>query len=231
MKRREFAGGMLALLGACVLPLARASVPDHLGSAEATQVVRDSLAKISGRALAKLGQEDGFLGNPNIKINLPKNYARADALLRTLGQGRKVDDLVLSMNRAAEMAVPKVEQSLIQAAKTLALQDAKVILLGGEDALTAYFRQSTEAQLGVDLAPVIRRVADPSGLTRAYDNLSRKLVQLAGLKSKQSTVEDYVKLNAIHGIFAVMSEEERVLRANPTQYLNAAAGKIYGLTQ
>ena len=231
MNRREFSLGLAALLGAFVAPVARATALDSISAEEAAQAVREGLVQISSQVIAKLGRADGFLGNSKIKINLPKNYARADAVLRTLGQGRKVDDLVLSMNRTAEMAVPRIEQSVIVAAQKLSIQDAKAILQGGNDALTLYFRQATEVQLGLELTPVIKNVAAPSGLTRAYDNLSRKLVQLAGLKSKQSTVEDYVNKNALNGIFAVMSEEERVLRANPTQYVSATAGKVFGLIQ
>jgi len=226
MKRREF----LAVLAALALaPGAWAAGLDGITAGEAGQALRDSLAAATRAALAKLGKENGYFANPQAKIGLPNNFRKAERILRALGQGQKVDDLVLAMNRAAELAVPKMEKQVIDAAKRLSVPDAKGVLTGGDQSATAYFRQATETQLSAELIPAIKGVAEHSGLTRAYNTLSTKLVQLAGIKSEQATVENYVSKKALEGIYTMIGAEERTLRANPSQYAGGLIGKVFGL--
>lgn len=224
--RRRFLFGIALLTFA---PWARASGLDAITGTEATQALRDSLEKGARAALSKLGKENGYFANPKVKIGLPKNFAKAERILRGLGQGRKVDDLVLSMNRAAEAAAPQAQELVVDAVKKMTVQDAKAILNGGDDAATQYFRKTTEAQLSEKLMPAIRSVTDKSGLARSYNVMSAKLISLAGIKSELSTVEKYVNEKALDGIYALIAEEERAIRANPGQYAGSLLGKVFGL--
>jgi hypothetical protein len=226
MKRRGFLVGLAAL---AVTPWVRAGVLDSITGPEAAQALRDSLTQGAKAALSKLGKVNGYYANPQVKIGLPKNFARAERILRALGHGKQVDALVLSMNRAAEMAVPKAEVLVVEAAQKMSVQDAKTILAGGDQAVTECFHKTTESQLSAELMPIIKNVAEPSGLTRAYKAMASTLVQLAGLKSEQATVEDYVNKKALDGIYAMIGMEERALRANPTQYAGGLTGKVFSL--
>ena len=73
---------------------------------DATAALRTALEKGSVAAVAKLGRLDGFLGNPQVRIPLPESAQRAERLLRRVGMGKYADELVVTMNRAAESAVP-----------------------------------------------------------------------------------------------------------------------------
>jgi hypothetical protein len=75
-----------------------------------------------------LGRENGFLGDPSVKIGLPKNFARAEKFLRSVGYGQKIDDLVLAMNRAAETATPKAQELLLESIRKMSISDAKAVL-------------------------------------------------------------------------------------------------------
>lgn len=224
--RRQFLAGLAALAW---VPWARALSWDGITSGEAGQALRDGLAQGARAALAKLGREDGYLGNPQVRIGLPKNFTKAGQVLRMLGQGRKVDDLVLAVNRAAEAAAPKAEPLLIDAVRKLSLDDAKGILKGGDGAATAYFRKATEARLTEQLLPVIQSVTEQSDLARAYNALAAKLVQLAGIKSELSTVQSYVTRKALDGIYKMLAAEEHALRADPTRYAEGVVEKVFGL--
>lgn len=226
--RRRFL--VCALLLACA-PWARAGGLDAITGSEATQALRDGLEKGARAALAKLGKENGYFADPKVKIGLPKNFAKAERILRGLGQGKKVDDLVLSMNRAAEAAAPQAQELVVDAVKKMTVQDAKNILTGGDDAATRYFRKATEAQLSEKLMPTIRSVTEKSGLARSYNAMSAKLVSLAGIKSDLSTVEKYVNEKALDGIYSQIAEEERAIRRNPGQYAGSLLGKVFGLLQ
>ncbi len=45
-----------------------------------------------------------FLGNPKVKIPLPESLQKVEGLMRSFGMGRQADELVTTMNRAAEAA-------------------------------------------------------------------------------------------------------------------------------
>jgi hypothetical protein len=210
---------------------AQASVSDLLAAIsgpEATQALRESLEQGARKAITTLGRENGFLGDPSVKIGLPKNFARAEKFLRSVGYGQKIDDLVLAMNRAAETATPKAQELLLESIRKMSISDAKAVLTGGDNAATEYFRKSTEVQLTETLMPVVRSVTEKSDFVRAYNGLASKLVKY-GVKSDQQTVERYVNKKALDGIYFRIGEEERSLRANPTRYAGSLLGKVFGL--
>ena len=70
-----------------------------------------------------------------------------------MGQGQRVDELVISMNRAAETAMPMAKDMLLGAAKSMSVGDAKTILQGGNTAATEYFSRKTREPPS---APVVR---------------------------------------------------------------------------
>jgi hypothetical protein len=212
-------------------PWASAGGLASISSEEAVQALRDSLEQGANVALARLGRENGYFANPKVKIGLPRNFTKADRILRSLGQGAKVDDLILAMNRAAEAAAPQARELVVDAVRNMSVQDAKDILTGGDGAATAYFRRATEAQLTEKLLPVIKSVTEKSDLARAYDAMAGTLVALAGIQSDLSTVENYVNRRALGGIYALVAEEERAIRANPAQYAGSVLGKVFGMLQ
>jgi hypothetical protein len=197
---------------------------------EATQALRASLEQGARKAITTLGRENGFFGDPGVKIGLPKNFTRAEKFLRGVGYGQKIDDLILAMNRAAETATPKAQELLLESIRKMNISDAKAILTGGDNAATEYFRKSTEVQLTETLMPVVRSVTAKSDFVRAYNGLAGKLLKY-GIKSDQQTVERYVNEKALDGIYFRIGEEERSLRANPTRYAGNLLGKVFGLMQ
>ncbi|MBI5329917.1 MAG: DUF4197 domain-containing protein [Betaproteobacteria bacterium] len=193
----------LFLLAALALPgLAGAGTPETVVPAQVVDVRPELLSLSAKAALERLGQTDGFLANPAVRIGLPKNFARADGILRMLGQGDKVDDLVRGMNRAAEQAIPLVAPRILAAAANLP-PDAALPGPGGE------------ALLGQAMLAAIDNVAASSDLLGAYNRLAQKLKQLAGLRGEFSSLRDYVSRKTLEGIYLSLAEEERRLRAAP----------------
>ena len=84
-----------------------ASGVDALSTADINAGLKEALTRGADAAVAQLGQKDGFFGNPALKIPLPPSLQKAEKAMRMLGMGRQADELVLSMNRAAEAAVPE----------------------------------------------------------------------------------------------------------------------------
>ncbi|HTN67719.1 MAG TPA: DUF4197 domain-containing protein [Burkholderiaceae bacterium] len=202
-----------------------------LSNQEAASGLKAALEKGSAVAVAKLGVENGFLNNDKVKIGLPGVLQQARPLLQMTGQGQQLDELVLSMNRAAESAVPLAKPLLLNAVKTMSITDAKNILTGGETSVTDFFRQKTAAPLGVKFLPIVKNVTDRAGLSAKYNATMGQVAKMSVLPQEQATVEGYVTQRALDGLFLMIGEEEKAIRQNPLGAGSRIIGKVFGALQ
>jgi hypothetical protein len=142
-----------------------------LSNQDASSGLKAALQKGADVAVSKLGVENGFLNNDKVKIGLPSVLDKAMPLLRMTGQGQKLDDLVVSMNHAAEQAVPLAKPLLLNAVKSMSVTDAKNILTGGDTSVTDFFKAKTSAQLGQKFLPIVKGVTDRNGLSAQYNSV------------------------------------------------------------
>src|SRR3984893_6944187 len=163
-----------------------------LSNSDASAGLKKALDQGINVAVGKLGVTDGFLKNPQVKIDLPPKFAKAESMMRMLGVGDQLDQLVTSMNRAAEAAVPESRVLLKQALKQMSVEDAKRILTGGDDAATQYFKQATYAPLKAKFSPIISRETAKVKLGETYDGLAKKAEALGVLKPEDATLQSYV---------------------------------------
>jgi hypothetical protein len=199
-----------------------------LSNADASAGLKKALDQGINLAVGKLGVTDGFLKNPQVKIDLPPKFAKAEGMLRMLGVGDQMDQLVTSMNRAAEAAVPESKVLLRQALKQMSIEDAKRILTGGDDAATQYFKQATYAPLKDKFAPIISRTTEKVKLSETYDTLATKAVALGILKPEDATLQSYVTGKTLDGLFLMMAEEERAIRKDPLGQTSSLLKKVFG---
>jgi hypothetical protein len=81
--------------------------------------LKESLRIGTERTVAATSQQDGFWGNPLLRIALPDSLAPMASALRKVGLGSKVDELELAMNRAAETASAEARQVFWTAIKQM----------------------------------------------------------------------------------------------------------------
>ena len=112
---------------------------DALTNADASAGLKAALEKGAGVAVDLLGKTDGFLGNGAVKIPLPDSLKKYEKLMRNFGMGKYADELILTMNRAAEAAVPEAKKLFSDSIRKMTVQDAKGILGGGQTSGTEYF--------------------------------------------------------------------------------------------
>lgn len=201
---------------------------NSLSNADASAGLKKALDQGINLAVGKLGVTDGFLKNPQVKIDLPPKLAKAEGMMRMLGAGGQLDDLVTSMNRAAEAAVPESKVLLKQALKQMSLEDAKHILTGGDDAATQYFKQATYTPLKAKFAPIIGRTTEKVKLGQTYDVVAKKAVALGVLKPEDATLQSYVTDKTLDGLFVMMAEEERAIRKDPLGQASSLLKKVFG---
>jgi len=199
-----------------------------ISNSEASSGLKQSLNEGSLAAIAKLGAQNGFFGNPQVKIPLPPALKRAESALRLAGMRKQADDLVLSMNRAAEMAVPEAKQLLADSVSRMTLQDAKGILTGGQTSVTDYFRRTTSAQLTQRFLPIVKNATDRVGLAQQYNSLAGQGAALGLVNKDDSTIESYVTRKALDGLYFMIGEQEKALRQNPLGASSAIVRKVFG---
>ena len=208
--RHIFAALAFFLLGNAAV----AGVAD-LTNSDAVSGLRGALNEGSIAAVAKLGVENGFFGDPRVKIPLPPSIKRVEGALRAVGMRRQADELVLTMNRAAEAAVPEGKQLLVEAVKKMSVQDAKGILTGGDTAATEYFKRTTGSELAKRFLPVVKKATDRVGLAHQYNSLAGQGAALGLIKEDQATIEGYVTNKTLDGLYFMIAEQEKAFRKNP----------------
>jgi hypothetical protein len=201
---------------------------DALSNADVSAGLKKALDQSINNAVGKLGVPGGFLDNPKVKIPLPPKLEKAEGAMRMLGMGRQADDLVTAMNRAAEAAVPESKVLLKQALHQMTLEDAKHILIGGEDAATQYFKTATYAPLEAKFRPLIDDATRKVKLAENYDAVAGKAVELGVLKPEDASIESYVTAKTLDGLFTMMAEEERAIRKDPLGQASDLLKKVFG---
>jgi hypothetical protein len=209
---------------------AMASSLNDLTNREATSGLKAALEQGSSAAVARLGVENGFLHNDLVKIGLPPALERARPLLSMTGKGRQLDELVVSMNHAAEAAVPMAKPLLMKAVRSLTFNDAKNILTGGDTSVTDFFREKISEDLIYDFLPIVKKVTDRSKLSGQFNKLIGKAAKY-GLAAEQATVEEYVTQRAVEGLFVIIAEEEKKIRRDPIGSGSKIISKVFGFLQ
>jgi len=216
----------------CVAALAISSPAtagvDDITDAEALRGVRQALTDGSLAAVARLGVENGYFGNPKVKIPLPPSLQRVERGLRTFGMRRDANELVLTMNRAAEAAVPEAKQLLTDAVRKMSVQDAKGILSGGDTAATDYFRRATRTQLTQRFLPIVKRATDRVGLAQQFNSLAEQGAALGLMKEDEASIERYVTQKAVDGLYFMIGEQEKAFRRDPVGATSSIVRKVFG---
>lgn len=189
--------------------------------------LKQALIQGAETAVANLSKENGYLGNDKVRIPLPESLQKADGLLRKFGMAKYADDLTTSINRAAEAAVPEAKDLLVGAVNKMTVEDAQGILTGGNDAATQYFRKNTETALAGKFKPIVATSMQKVKLAETYDQFAEKGVPFGLIDKRDTKMDDYITRKAMDGLFLMMAEQEKVIRANPLEATGNLAKKIF----
>jgi hypothetical protein len=215
----------------------------NLPASDIAAGLKEALARSTTNAINSLGRNGGFWNNSKVRIPLPGKLEQAGKLARSLGQGAKVDAFELSMNRAAEKAVPQVAQIFGDAIRRMTLDDARGILTGGNHAATDFFRRVAGDALAARIHPIVADATSRVGVTRKYKAFTSgsggalggalgSLGTLGGGKSghggSQLDLDNYVTGKTLDGLFTVIGEQEQSIRENPAARTTSLLKKVFG---
>ena len=190
------------------------------GLKQALEVGATNAVKLTGR-------KDGYFGNAAIKILMPKSLRPVESGLRAVGQGPKVDEFVLSMNRAAESAAPEAKKIFRDAILSMTFDDARKILHGSDTAATEYFKSKTSGQLIAAFRPIVERSMRQTGVTRQYEELVGKYETIPFMKSPSLDINKYVVSQALNGLFYMLGEEEKKIRKDPAARVTSLLKEVF----
>ena len=228
--RRQFTSSSSATAALLMLGYTQAyalSISD-LTDKDASTGLKSALEKGAVAAIGLLGATDGFLGNDKVRIPLPGFLNDAANILKTLGQGKKVDELITSMNRAAEAAMPLAKDMLVNAVKSMNVSDAKGILMGGENSVTKFFADKTREPLGIKFLPVVTQAIEKVGMVDKYNAVAGKAAGFGLVKKEDANIQQYVTGKALDGLYLMIGEEEKKIRQDPIGAGSAIIGKVFG---
>ena len=200
----------------------------QLSTTDANNGIKLALSKGAEAAVALLGRPDGFLGNPQVRIPLPGYLDDAAKLMKRFGQGKRITELETAINRAAEAAVPMGRDLLVNAVQTMSVTDAKKILTGGDNSVTAFFAEKTRAPLNTRFLPVVKQATDQVGLAQQYNQFAGKAAGLGLISAQDADLSQYVTGKTLDGLFLMIGEEERKIRKDPVGTGSALLQKVFG---
>ena len=190
--------------------------------------LREALRVGTERSVATTSRTDGFFGNSLIRIALPDELRTAARGLRAVGLGGQVDELELSMNRAAERAAGEATPVFVDAIAGLSITDAYAILRGNERAATDYFEAQTREPLAQRFAPIVDASMQQVGLVQLYDRVVGQIAALPLVSAPAVDLREYVTDRALAGLFSVLAQEERRIREDPAARSTALLRQVFG---
>ena len=204
-----------------------------LSETEMVEGVREALAVGVERAINSLGQTGGFSANPLVRIEPPKELAALEGTLRQLGQDAMVDNFIVTLNRAAENAVPEAAEIFADAIRNLQLADVKTIVDGGPHSATDFLRNQTEASLYKRFKPLVSRATSGTDVTRSYKQLQRLAAPVTmflkenQLANVELDLDAHVTDGALDGLFKVLAKEEQKIRENPASRTTEILRRVF----
>ena len=208
----------------------------YLSQDQVVSGLKEALGKGVQQAIARLGHDGGFLTNSEVRIPMPQKLRSVEKTLRAVKQDKLADDFVTTMNHAAEQATPEAASVFSGAIKSMSFADARKILEGTNNAATQYFRDVTSSNLFARFLPVVKKATDSTGVTSTYKSMREKVSGSASFGGFGKTllgddsfdVDAYVTSQTLNGLFKMVAEEEKRIRANPAARTSDLLQKVFG---
>jgi hypothetical protein len=206
-----------------------------LSSEQLTGGLKDAIEKGLRGAVDVLGKTNGFLTNMAVRIRMPEQLRTVEATLRKLHQDALVDEFEMTMNRAAEKAVPAGTEVLLNSLKQMSVEDAAGLLTSkSQTAITDYFRRTGTNELATKFLPIVQEATSQTGVTATYKNLMAKANSTLGgfssflPKISNFDVDEYVTNKSLDGLFTMIADEEKRIRENPQARTTELLQKVFG---
>ncbi len=204
------------------------SSANEMTQSRASEGLKAALKSGTDFASGKLGSVDGFLADAAVKILFPPEAKKIENTLRKLGMNKQCDNVINTVNRAAESAVVEAKPIFAAAITNMTITDAINILTGGQGAATAYLRRTSGQELANKFQPIIQSNLNKSGATKHWTSVMSSYNRVPMVEKVNPNLTDYVTQKAIDGVFLKVAEEENKIRTNPTARVGGIIKDVFG---
>ena len=199
-----------------------------LSEKDAADGIKEALVNGTQESVKLVSVQNGYWGNPEIKIPFPSEAREMEADLRSIGMSKKVDEFNESMNRAAEKAANEAKPIFIAAIKGMTVKDAINIVKGAVNAATVYLKNTTSPELIIKFQPIIKSSLDNVSATKYWTDLITTYNKIPLVKKMNPNLTEYVTQKAIDGLFVMIAKEELKIRKDPMARTSELLKKVFG---
>lgn len=211
-----------------VKELAKDPFKANFSETEAANAIKEALTNGVSKGSDFLSKKDGFLKNPEVKIPFPQDAKVVETTLRKVGLGNQVDEVVTSLNRAAEDAALSSKDIFVGAVKGMSVKDAINIVKGKDDAATAFLKNQTNESLRIAFKPIIQNSIEKVGVTKYWTTAMTSYNKVPFVKKVNTDLNEYVTIKAIDALFLMISKEEAIIRKDPMARTSDLLKKVFG---
>lgn len=181
-----------------------------------------TLVDLAGTQLAQPGA---------VQVAAPSSMAKLESTLRRMNQSGAFDGFKASLNQAAATVAPQTTAVLKAAVGPLTLTDAQSLVGGPSDAATQLLRKSADAALKAKIMPLVAKAIADNGTAAKAKDLLAKAGPMAAMLGVPSTadLEKHLYAQVLDVSFGYLGKQEAAFRANPAQFKNAVAAKVFSL--
>jgi len=191
--------------------------------------LKEALNNGIAKQVTKLTAVDGFYKNAAVKILMPDELQKVDKALRSMGMGKLADDGIKALNRAAEDAVKEATPIFVSAVKNMTITDAKNILMGQNNAATAYLKGATSTDLYAKFNPVVQQSIGKVGADQIWARIITQYNKLPLVSKVNPDITDYVTQKAMDGVFKMIAVEEGNIRTKASARSSDLLKKVFAL--
>ena len=220
------------------------SVPTHapLSEAEVIEGLKEALITGSNNASSRLSAVNGYYGDELVKILLPEEAGVIiDNLSKIPGGDKLVQDVILSINRAAEDAAKEVAPIFVNSIRQMTINDAFGILRGADNAATQYHISTTRNDLYNLYKPKITKSTEKDilgeisakdswdALTGKWNLFANSIAgRMANVSPVNTDLDDFLTNQALDGMFLKVQDEEKKIRQNVSARVTPLLQKVFG---
>lgn len=204
--------------------------------------LKEALIVAARNAAGKLATENGYYADLSVKILLPDEAkVIVDNIGRIPGGQQLLENVILSINRAAEDAAREVAPIFVSSVTQMTITDGYNILHGADNAATAYLRNTTWSGLyslykpkiststNKDILAGVSAQESWTTLTGKWNSVANSIAgRLAGFTPVNTDLDDFLTRRALEGVFLKMEGEELKIRKDVSARVTPILQKVFG---
>ena len=248
MKRKliVLVAGSLLLAGCSTVMNVLQTAADSgvLTEADVIRGLKEALTVGAKNSSGLLSAVDGYYKDAAVKIMLPDEAkVIVDNVSKIPGGEKLIENVVLSINRAAEDAAKDAAPVFVNSITSMTVTDGFNILRGADNAATMYLRNTTynelyslykpkiEASTKKDIIGNISTEESWNALTSKWNTFANSFAgKIGGFKPVNTDLNDFLTRKALDGIFLKIANEELKIRKDVNARVTPLLQKVFGST-